>query len=513
MFPKAQNTLYYPLTIFFALCFSGFAGAVFVTFQQATLVETRFLATARASTLSLINRSRLQAPKVKSSASLKLEEVFTPFSDRVKQPDIQRYIIDTTLPTAIIYDLDTGKILKSRDAEALFSIPPLFQFREEINAEGRQWTVFIIPTKGAFKVDPTLAILIQVIAISTGIILAYVMRKAISQTNRLRTHVFRRISKLKEHLHLRKEPEANNRLLNVVMDTLTQGICAFSQDMTLLKWNTNLKTILDLPKGTVKEGILYKVLTKHLDQISYQTAENGERTSLGQPINEESFLEQDINYFERNLQDGRTLEVTMRPMPDRGFIVVYSDITQRKKAERVIRHMAHFDSLTGLANRAYFAEKLSGLLSQKRQGDETVALALIDLDKFKEVNDTHGHPMGDALLQRVSEILKSHVRDHDFVARIGGDEFAILFPNTSEIKEVIAPLNRILATLKNPISVRGDKLNIGASIGISLYPRHASTMESLIKAADDALYSVKQNGRGNIKIAPRQDQSAKTSII
>ncbi|MBL4802979.1 MAG: diguanylate cyclase [Emcibacter sp.] len=308
------------------------------------------------------------------------------------------------------------------------------------------------------------------------------------------------MAEMQDYLHVRQESEANSRLLNMVMDTLPQGICAFSPEMTLLKWNKNLEIILNLPTDTVKEGILYKVLTKHLDQISYQsiTPKNGPSTSP--QATEDSFLKQEINYFERNLEDGRTLEISMTPMSDGGFVVVYSDITERKKAERVIRHMAHFDSLTGLANRAYFTEKLDGLLNRKRQNDENLALALIDLDKFKDVNDTYGHPMGDALLQRVSEILKSQVRDNDFVTRIGGDEFAILFPNGCDDKEIMIPLNRILNRLTEPMMIKGISLQIGASIGVSLYPKHATTSEDLIKAADKALYDVKESGRGSIKI-------------
>ncbi len=363
------------------------------------------------------------------------------------------------------------------------------------------------------ETDYSLPILIQAIAIFTGVALAYVLKQTMLQTNKLRKEIFQRVTEMKEYLQIRQESESNNKLLNVVMDTLTQGICAFSPDMTLLKWNNNLETILDMPEGTVKEGILYKVLTKHLDQISCQAADNTFGTLNNIHVIEDSFLKQDISYFERNLQDDRTLEISMTPMPDGGFVVVYSDITQRKKAERVIRHMAHFDSLTGLANRAYFTEKLEGLLNQKRQGDNTVALALIDLDKFKNVNDTYGHPMGDALLQRVAEILKSNIRDVDFVARIGGDEFAILFPNTSEIKEVLVPLNRMLKTLTKPIIIRSVKLEIGASIGISLFPEHASSTESLIKAADDALYKVKENGRGNIEVAIECDRKVKISIV
>jgi diguanylate cyclase (GGDEF)-like protein len=379
-----------------------------------------------------------------------------------------------------------------------------------LSLTGLAGAVFVIyQQKDIAVIDYRLAIFIQVSAIITGAALAYILKQTMFQTAHLRKEIFQRVTEMKEYLQIRQESEANNRLLNVVMDTLTIGICAFSPDMTMLKWNNNLEAILDLPEGTVKEGILYKVLTKHLDQISCQASEDINSTSTRLHVIEDSFLKQDISYFERNLQDGRTLEISMAPMPDGGFVVVYSDITQRKKAERVIRHMAHFDSLTGLANRANFTEKLEGLLNQKRQGDDTVTLALIDLDKFKDVNDTYGHPMGDALLQRVSEILNSKIRDNDFVARIGGDEFAILFPNTSNIKEVTVPLNRMLKALMKPIIIRGTKLNIGASIGVSLFPQHATSTESLIKAADDALYRVKENGRGNIEIASMPDNKVK----
>lgn len=366
----------------------------------------------------------------------------------------------------------------------------------------------IYQQKDVVNTDFTMAILIQLTAICIGAALAYMLKQTMLQTSHLRKEIFQRVTEMKEYIRVREDSENNNRLLNVVMDTLTQGICAFSPEMTLLKWNNNLESILGLPEDSVKEGILYKVFTKHLDQISYHVIED-ETTNLH--VVEDSFLKQDISCFERNLEDGRTLEISMTPMPDGGFVVVYSDITQRKKAERVIRHMAHFDSLTGLANRAYFTEKLEGYLNQKRRGDHTVALALIDLDKFKYVNDTYGHPIGDALLQRVSEILKSRVRDNDFVARIGGDEFAILFPNTSEIEEVVVPLNRMLDTLMKPIHIKGIKIKIGASIGISLYPRHATTAEDLIKAADDALYAVKENGRGSIEVAAKAHQ--KTRIL
>ena len=203
----------------------------------------------------------------------------------------------------------------------------------------------------------------------------------------------------------------------------------------------------------------------------------------------------------------------MNPMPNGGFIVVYLDITERKKAERIIRHMAHFDSLTGLANRAHFSEKLDGLLNQKRQGDDNVALALIDLDNFKNVNDTYGHPMGDALLQRVSEILKYQIRDNDFAARVGGDEFAILFPNIHEMEEIMHPLKRMLEQLMQPIVIKGVTIKIGASIGVSLYPQHAHSMESLIKAADEALYLVKESGRGNIEISPNPNPKHGIAIV
>ncbi|NQV45938.1 MAG: diguanylate cyclase [Rhodospirillales bacterium] len=182
------------------------------------------------------------------------------------------------------------------------------------------------------------------------------------------------------------------------------------------------------------------------------------------------------------------------------FTGVVRDITERKKAEEEIRKMAMTDSLTGLANRNMFHRRLEeGIQLAKRQ-DQLLGLAMIDLDKFKPVNDTYGHPAGDALLVHVAEVLMELSRDTDTVVRLGGDEFAIILTNPETVDAVGLPADRIITALRTPVDIEGNKIQIGASIGISFYPHDGTVSEDLIKAADLALYNAKESGRNCYRI-------------
>lgn len=182
------------------------------------------------------------------------------------------------------------------------------------------------------------------------------------------------------------------------------------------------------------------------------------------------------------------------------FTGVVRDITERKKAEEEIRKMAMTDSLTGLANRNIFHRRLEeGIVLAKRQG-QLLGLAMIDLDKFKPVNDTYGHPAGDALLVHVAEVLMELSRDTDTVVRLGGDEFAIILTNPETVESVGLPAERIITALRTPVDIEGNEIQIGASIGISFYPTDGDVSEDLIKTADLALYDAKESGRNCYRI-------------
>jgi len=180
------------------------------------------------------------------------------------------------------------------------------------------------------------------------------------------------------------------------------------------------------------------------------------------------------------------------------------DITERKEAENAIMHAATHDALTGLPNRALLADHLMLALAKYHRSKSMAALLFIDLDHFKEVNDTFGHDLGDKLLKQVSERLLSTVRNVDTVSRFGGDEFAILLldvPNRASVEEVA---RKLLAALSKPFMLNGNSVSIGGSIGIALCPDDGIKSETLFKQADEAMYIVKQAGKSDFKFASQK---------
>jgi diguanylate cyclase (GGDEF)-like protein/PAS domain S-box-containing protein len=204
-----------------------------------------------------------------------------------------------------------------------------------------------------------------------------------------------------------------------------------------------------------------------------------------------------------NLQNGQLcyLEVKLLPrlaadFQAAGCFVVTTDITEHKLVAERIQSIAHHDSLTGLPNRLLFIDRLNHAISQAKRDACQFALLFLDLDKFKPVNDTFGHAIGDDLLKGVASRIRSEVRESDTVARVGGDEFVLILPDitTREMAEAVA--QKIIAALAMPFQLGAQKqtVEVGASIGIAIYPADASDADGLIKAADSAMYSAKQVG-------------------
>jgi diguanylate cyclase (GGDEF)-like protein len=176
-------------------------------------------------------------------------------------------------------------------------------------------------------------------------------------------------------------------------------------------------------------------------------------------------------------------------------IGVAIDVTQRREAEQRLAYAAHHDSLTGLPNRSLFRIRLEEALARARRGIG-FALLCLDLDRFKEVNDTLGHPVGDRLLDAAAKRLRQELRDTDTLARLGGDEFAIIQATLLEPGEAAALARRLIASLSAPFFIDGQEIVVGVSIGIALAPRDSGEAESLLSAADMALYRAKSDGRG-----------------
>jgi diguanylate cyclase (GGDEF)-like protein len=200
----------------------------------------------------------------------------------------------------------------------------------------------------------------------------------------------------------------------------------------------------------------------------------------------------------KELAGGRIVTITHEPMSDGGFVDTFTDITEQRLAETRMAHMALHDPLTDLPNRILFRQRLESALHRVARGEPCAVLCL-DLDQFKTVNDTLGHPVGDALLKAVTDRLSNIVRQTDTVARLGGDEFAIVQSSLNHPQDATALAGRLLCELGAPYEVAGHHVVIGTSIGIAIAPQDGSDPDLLLKSADIALYQAKSDGRNRYR--------------
>ena len=171
------------------------------------------------------------------------------------------------------------------------------------------------------------------------------------------------------------------------------------------------------------------------------------------------------------------------------------NITDRKKAERHLAHLAHHDALTGLPNRTFLQDRIRRELARARRGDRMFALLMLDIDRFKTVNDALGHHAGDALICSVGERLGGMLRKKDVIARLGGDEFAILLGDLRENQQAVETAETLLGALKQPFTIAGEDIVVSASIGLVLHPNDGDDAENLLKKVDIAMYRAKAEGR------------------
>ncbi len=246
------------------------------------------------------------------------------------------------------------------------------------------------------------------------------------------------------------------------------------------------------------------VIDDHLDQPLFdlfveQADDQGRLRLTNATRNRQPFRDVISHIVGDGDADKSVLRLSGKPVFDNkgqflGYRGVGSDISIAVRREERIRYLAEHDQLTGLANRRVFQDQLRAVLNGARESDRRGALLALDLDGFKEINDTFGHDTGDALILAVTDCLTSLVRRKDLVARLGGDEFAIICRHDDVVPEDLA--NRILAAFESPFVVEGKQLSVGVSIGIARFPDDGATVEDLMKAGDLALYGAKADGRG-----------------
>ena len=291
------------------------------------------------------------------------------------------------------------------------------------------------------------------------------------------------------------ELKSSRLKFDAVLENISQGLTFFDGDQKLAVCNRRYGEIYRLsPEQTCVGTSLSEILNYRaacgtfvaMTQAEY-LARRAARSSAAEAY--------DIT---DELTDGRTIIMRYQPLSDGGWVTTHEDITERRRTEASLAFMARHDALTGLPNRTLFQERLVEAIGACRQGT-LCALMCLDLDRFKVINDTLGHPVGDGLLRAVADRLLAAIRDVDTVARLGGDEFAVIQVGLKTPEHAAILADRILTALHQPYEIDGNRIVAGASIGISIAPRHNISSETLLKDADIALYLAKAEGRGTYR--------------
>ncbi|MEY2396137.1 MAG: hypothetical protein QOF94_2482, partial [Acidobacteriaceae bacterium] len=282
--------------------------------------------------------------------------------------------------------------------------------------------------------------------------------------------------------------------LDAAINNMPHGLCMFDANQKLIICNQRYAEIYGLkPELMVPGTSLRAVLeTRFVNGVYPEKDENYIEDRIA------AVAERKPLYLINELPNGQVIAISHRPLLNGGSIAMHEDITERSKAEARIAYMAHHDALTELPNRISFRQEMDKALTLIDRG-ETLAVLCIDLDHFKPVNDTLGHPMGDALLQAVSGRLRAFVRPTDIVARLGGDEFAIVQMSVDQPVDATTLAARLIHEISEPYVVQGHQIVIGASVGIAVAPIDGTDPERLLKNADLALYRAKEDGRGTYR--------------
>ena len=297
----------------------------------------------------------------------------------------------------------------------------------------------------------------------------------------------------------------NEHLLHTVLDNMAHGVLMFDPAGQLVFCNQPYLTMYGLtkevakPGATVRDLLLRSVqsgtfLSDHEDYMVKLTASMADGKTCCDVVNS---------------TDGRVFSIVNTPVSGGGWLATHEDITDRQRAQEQIAHMARHDALTDLPNRVLLRERLEHELMRVKRGD-CLAVLCLDLDHFKSVNDTLGHPVGDELLKLVSDRLRGCVRELDTIARFGGDEFAIIMTQLQQPMDAASLARRIRDSIIKPYQIDGHQIITDISIGVSVAPNDGTEPDRLLKNADLALYGAKSEGRGTYRFfEPEMDTRMK----
>jgi diguanylate cyclase (GGDEF)-like protein len=294
----------------------------------------------------------------------------------------------------------------------------------------------------------------------------------------------------------RQHKDAEQRLavekerLDTAINNMTQGLLLYGPDTRIVFCNQRYLEMYNLSPEVVKPGCLFR------DLIEYRKAIGSFKGDVDEFCSTilRNIAENKTTHYVVGTDDGRSVEIVNRPLATGGWVATLEDVTERRRAEQQIAHLAHYDALTELPNRVLFREQLEHELERIKRGEQ-LAMLYIDIDEFKSVNDSLGHPVGDELLKAVAARLRGCVRETDFVARLGGDEFAVVQTGIQQASDVMELVKRIYESIREPYHCLGHHLTTDASIGIALAPHDGTELDQLLKSADLAMYGAKGDGR------------------
>jgi diguanylate cyclase (GGDEF)-like protein len=315
--------------------------------------------------------------------------------------------------------------------------------------------------------------------------------------------IVRKLSK--QHQNSERRLALEKERLDTAINNMTQGLLLYDADARIVLCNQRYLKMYNLSPDVAKPGCHFRDLIAHRKETGSFPGNVDEfcatvLRNVAQKRVTSSVLE---------TTDGRSIQIVNQPLANGGWVATQEDITERRRAEKQIAHLAHYDALTDLPNRALFREQLERELDRAKRGEQ-LAVLYIDIDEFKSVNDSLGHPAGDELLKAVASRLRSCVRETDFVARLGGDEFAIVQVGVKQPGDVVELVKRIYEAIREPYDCLGQQVVTDASIGIALAPNDGTDLDQLLKNADLAMYGAKADGRRTYRFfEPEMDARVK----
>ncbi len=352
-----------------------------------------------------------------------------------------------------------------------------------IDIGDRQWMMVLTPEPAAASASIVARHQLSTIVLVCGLLLSGALTTFIFTTRRYAQNIETAQTRIARQ----------NVQFDAALNNMTQGLLMYDSNGKLSVTNKRMAELFGMPWDAWQTAAIGTTPLQSL-QVAYELTNVGMKNPqrvLGELQAILASRKPNRVVFERN--SGRSYSSLCSPMPDGGFVITFNDITERRHAEEKIAHMAHHDALTDLLNRGQFYEKMNEFLhgtARRRR----IAVLSMDLDRFKHVNDSLGHPIGDKLLQAVAGRMRACVRDIDVVARLGGDEFAIVQTSFDGPGDTIVLAGRLIDAASAPYQIDGHRIIVGTSIGIAIAPQDGMDPEMLMKNADAALYRAKGGG-------------------